>query len=315
MRIPTFLFAIFLNAFFYCLPLALGGGVLDHPSLGDRGYPVALAAIENGQLLEIVAADAARQVALDAGGRSIGFDDTKLLFAKGAGFAEGELKIASSQAHILRDEPHESASAYRSKGSDGTLIEATLIPTRNYSNVVMAAVFYSFEGRREVSAESIGDLVAGQETYVSLLNPEDYDYANQEIEYTLLFFSDQGEIVSDFRKRSGMLIDQMFEEFYRELVYEYQVANEQSNRNASLVHRYPINFAGLEKALSKQHGSTSFVLNVNEMGIVTNVETVADLASPLRERCERSFREWLFLPQIRDGFAEPSRVSVPVHWD
>ncbi len=294
-------------------PLLAGG--LDHPSLSSSDFPVALAAIEKGKLLEIVAADSSGQIALDENGNSIEFPDTKLILAKGQAFAEGKLEIAASSAHILDNAPSSKASAYRSGQSDGTLVEVTLVPTRDYSNVVMAAVFFTFDGRREISAESIGDLQAGRETHVSLMNPEVYDHSSQQIEYSLLFFSDEGEIVSEFRRRSSLLVAQMFEEFYREFVHGYALANEEPNRPVSLVHRYPMDFEGVESAASKQSGSTFFTLSVDETGLVSRVDTDDSLPVALRERCERSLNEWLFLPKISEGFAAPSKVRVPVHWD
>lgn len=296
------------------VPIATAG-LLDHPKLKTDDYPVALAALDSGKLLDIVAADSSTQEALDSQGSSIDVSSSKLFLAKGSEFAEGEIKVASSSAHALGESQNASLSTYRQIESEGTVIEATIVPTRNYTNVVMAAIFFTYDGRHEIVAESIGDLAAGSENYVSLMNPASYDFSSQKIEYSLLFFSDQGEIVSEFRKRASILVDQMFYEFYREFVASYQLGNRELSRGVSLVHRFPMDFSGMEDAVAKQNGTTYFTLDIDETGLVSEIRANEHLNDRLRERCERSLKEWLFLPAIKDGFAERSSVRVPVHWD
>ena len=93
------------------------------------------------------------------------------------------------------------------------------------------------------------------------------------------------------------------------------MGNRELSRGVSLVHRFPMDFSGMEDAVAKQNGTTYFTLDIDETGLVSEIRANEHLNDRLRERCERSLKEWLFLPAIKDGFAERSSVRVPVHWD
>ncbi len=290
---------------------------LDHRWLDNSAYPVALTALKEGKLIEISSADSQIQIAEDDNGNRIDFSATRMQLAKGSRFAEGEIRVASSRAVVLEDTSRAGfiASSFTSPEPEGMLVEASLSPSRSYSNVVMAAVFFTNEGVYEVSAQSIGDLVAGQSRRIALRSPVVYDYVNHDINYTLLFFSEEGEIVSDIRRRATPLVNRMFEDFYGNVIASFQTVNELSDRPVSVVHRYPINFEGLEKLTSKQRGKTYFTLSIDEMGLVKSVKTDAKLNAKLLARCERSLKEWLFLPRIQDGFPVAASARVPVYWD
>lgn len=312
-------FALF--RFTFLLPVAclnvINASVLDHHLLDDRAYPVALAAIKDGKLIEISSAHSEALTAQDDAGNRIDINDTRMELAKGSGFAQGQIRVVSSEAIVLKEDEDvvSIASRFAARKPQGIQVEANLTPSRDFSNVVMATVFFTEGGLYELVAQSIGDLQGGRTHAISLKSPTVYDYVNHTINYTFLFFSEEGEIVSDVRRRATPLVNRMFEDFYGKLITGFQMANGVSDRSVSLVHRYPIDFAGLDRLVSKKSGKTIFTLSIDETGLVQSVEAEEKLNSKLLERCQRSLKEWLFLPRLQDGFAVASKARIPVYWD
>lgn len=312
-------FAFFRFAFLLsvaCLNV-INASVLDHHLLDDSAYPVALAAIKDGKLIEISSAHSEALTAQDDAGNRIDINDTRMELAKGARFSDGQIRVVSSEAIVLKEDEDvvSIASRFASRKPEGIQVEANLTPSRDFSNVVMATVFFTEGGLYEMVAQSIGDLQGGKTHAISLKSPTVYDYVNHSINYTFLFFSEEGEIVSDVRKRATPLVNRIFEDFYEKLITGFQMANGASDRSASLVHRYPIDFAGLDRLVSKKSGKTVFTLSIDEAGLVKSVEVEDKLNPKLLERCQRSLKEWLFLPRLQDGFAVASKARIPVYWD
>jgi len=289
---------------------------LEHRLLDDDAYPVALAAMTDGKLVEVVGADARRQMMTGMQGERVDASEANVVLAKGVAFADGVLRVAASQVAVIEPEkrPALVASSFRGRGAGGTLIEATLEPERDYKDVVMVVVFFAPDGRYEISAQSIGDLTAGQRHNASARTPVAYDYRNYQINYTFLFFNNEGEIVTDLRSQATPLVNRIFRDFYRNLIESYQAANVDQSVPARLVHRYPIDFEDLKGRYFGGQNSAVFTLGIDDAGMVESVETTSEITPELLARCERSMKQWLFLPELKDGFPVSSLARVPVSW-
>lgn len=313
---PSFVRCIVLSAFLSHLTIGFGAK-LEHDWLGGDAYPVALAAVKGGQLFDLAIADALSESASDKTGKRIDYSETNLVLAKGQTFAEGEIRVTSRDIAVTDGVDKQSIYAARFGSrlrANGMEVSLGLIPTRDYTDVVMAAVFSTDDGSYEIAAQSLGCLQANRKARVKLRTPKVYDYRNHLINYTVLFFADQGEVVSNLRKSGTPQVNWMFEDFYGELVAAYQMNNRSTSRGVSVVHRYPIVTDDLKPKEWPSGSSTNFILRIEASGLVSSVVADEALDGDLMRRCEKTLKEWLFLPKLEEGFPVASTVKIPVHW-
>lgn len=292
-------------------------GGLDHSYLSAEAYPLVPAHLAKGEVLQVVSGRNGRVLTESADGKRIGVSHAELVLLKGERFAGGMVQVVHSRVRAVE---RVSGSAAVSAGyytnpptEKQTAVSLKLRASENFEDVLLGMLFFDESGRHEFFLRSVGVLRGGEENTLDYHIPVAFDVSRSEVNYAFLFFCPEGEIVTEGRRQMTPFLNGMFESFYSELVYAYQENTGNRNRPVSLVQKYPV-FADLGSGSSLAIEPAYFTLSVDERGFVEAVESTDDLPAELYSACERSFREWLFLPKLEGGYPVPSRVRVPVHF-
>ena len=291
----------------------LGG--LDHEALDATAYPLAPAAIVDGELYDVVADGSGRlyyagdkEGALAAG--------EAVFLCKGEVFADGLIEVERSVFSLSgRSEPRGATReglAEEITGVSLLVVDLRLRASRRFEDVTVGLLFYDDYGYSGLELRRIGRVESGglQRCLFEVAGP--VGLMSGVTRCALLFFGAGGEIVSDARGALTPMLNRFFEGWYQELVYAYQQRVGLVSNPVKLVHRYPVLFdAGAR--VGERDEPIVFKLLVDELGFVVQGDTEADVEPGLRQACELSLREWLFLPRLENGFPVRSRVRVPVY--
>jgi hypothetical protein len=194
-----------------------------------------------------------------------------------------------------------------------TAVGLRLKGSEDYEDVLLGLLFFDNMGSHELFVRGVGALKAGEERSLAYHIPAAFDASRAQVNYAVLLFCPEGEIVTEGRRQMTPFLNGMFESFYSELIFAYQENSGGRDRPVSLVQQYPVSAdLGTDRPLATN--PVYFTLSVDERGFVKRIESSVDLPAELYVACERSFREWLFLPRLEAGFPMQSRVRVPVRF-
>lgn len=290
-------------------------GGIDHSFLDVEAFPLMPVHFSKGEAHAVVSGRNGRVVVEKRDGIRATVGNPKLSLLKGRQFAGGIVRVSESSVNrddrMLRET---SASAgYFSKEfrESRTGISMTLLPSEDYENVILGMLFFDGRGGSELFIQNIGTLEAGNQRAVSFHVPVAYDTSRVSVNYAVLLFNHEGEIVTDGRREMTPLLNTMFESVYSELVYAYQENNANENVPVSLVQKYPL-VADVDQTGLVDRSPVYFTLTVSSRGFVDGITASRELSDDVYAACERSFREWLFLPKLENGYPSPSRVRIPV---
>lgn len=292
-------------------------GGLDHSYLSAEAYPLAPAHLAKGEVMQVVARKNGRVIAERADGSRTSVSNEELGLLKGERFAGGMVKVVESRVRVVERVSSKSAvnAGYYTKPPMElqTAVSLILKASENYDDVLLGMLFFNDLGEHEFFVRNVGSLASGEVRTLSYNIPAAFDASRAEVNYAVLLFCPEGEIVTEGRRQMTPFLNGMFESFYSELVFAYQENSGSRDRPVSLVQQYPVTAdLGTDGPLAAD--PVFFTLSVDERGFVKRIESSVDLPAELYAACERSFREWLFLPKIEAGFPRPSRVRVPVRF-
>lgn len=290
-------------------------GGLDHALLGAEAYPLAPVHLSGGKVWEVVSGTKGRVVVEKTDGSRATVKSPRLSLLKGELFAEGMVEVLESSVNKTESVLHGGglSNGFYSKRllELKTAIFVRLLPSEDFDDVMLGVLFFDELGGHELILNDVGALKAGAERSLSFRIPGAFDTTRSRVNYAVLLFCPEGEIVTNGRRQMTPLLNSLFESFYSELVYAYRNKNLEANLPVSLVQQYPV-FADASETNESPESPVYFTLSVDERGFVSGVKASEVLSDDVFAACERSFREWLFLPRLSGGYPRPSQVRVPV---
>jgi len=290
-------------------------GGIDHSFLSAEAYPLVPVHIAKEDAWQVVSGRNGKVVVLKGEGKRSTIGDPRLCLLKGEVFAPGIVQVTESS--VTPRKPSRGFSSFdtgyytQSYRAPRTGISLKLMPSESYDEVVLGMLFFDGAGAHELYMQSLGSLLAREERQVSFDIPVAFDTSNNSVGYTVLLFCPEGEIVTDGRRQMTPFLNGLFEDLYSELVFAYQERNHSQSRPVSLVQKYPL-LMEVDGSSLAQRATVYFTLTVDKRGLVEGVAASRELSDEIYSACEQSFREWLFMPKLENGFPLPSQVRVPV---
>lgn len=289
-------------------------GGLDHDSLGDEAFPLAPVALVEGRLYDVVSGDRGRAIVGREGLEALAPKGARLCFAKGERFADGMIEVSESAVNfekMARKKRSWRAGLLKGESGRSTAVSLRFRATRDYEDVTLCLLLFNDLGERAIEVQGIGDLMGEVESEESFEIPVAYDSERGAISYYFLFFTAEGEIVTNGREAMTPFLNRLFRDFYMEVVVGYMQAEGTSDAPVKLAHRYPV-FVDPKWVAQDAPDFYYFTLEVDEQGFVSDIVPEAPVDEALLLACRRSLQEWLFLPKLRSGLPVKSRVRVPI---
>lgn len=316
LRVPALLGLVFAQgvaAFAADMPTYQGNGEPLHPS--------AITTQHDGQLVPVVSVSGQTAEIVVDGNKTAVAKEAGYTFARLANFGHGSIKILRHDIAQIDKQQRTPDGVVIQELSDGGLIDeyqATVVSDTDHPDAFLVVVIFEREflsgktttPNMALFFKEIGALKANENKNLVVELGRFTPAARERMEFFPLVFANGRELRSQLSEMSAAYFRRM------ELARHTLVLANYLSQNANADHAIQpyVRIAPIlpDGPSSSEPTKLNVRLTIDEQGLVTKAEVLAEVPAPIKAEVERALGGWLFLPKLAKGKPVAAKAVVPL---